>query len=315
MEKTVELRPRHAMNKPTQLWVVASGKGGVGKTFIASSLAITLSKMGRSVTLIDMDTTGANIHTSLGLAPNTVSIRDWAENRRSLQECLLPTNLPRLSYVQGLWDSWAMSEFTHDQIKKLIPEMKALPSDIVIVDLGAGATPTHLELFRGADEKFLVSSPEPTSVEKTYRFIENHICASLKENALPEAYDRLVDVLRAHRQRTLKKQFSFRSYLKENSGFVIDHFEDLSRNPVRLIVNASRSEGNANLGHSMRSVCNKYFDLHIDFLGSIDFDNAVWQSIRNREPVLIAQPFTPLSGQFLTICKHLIAPDEMRAVG
>ena len=43
----------------TKLWVVASGKGGVGKTFVASSVGITLSKLGHSVVIIDLDLSGA----------------------------------------------------------------------------------------------------------------------------------------------------------------------------------------------------------------------------------------------------------------
>jgi flagellar biosynthesis protein FlhG len=65
----------------------------------------------------------------------------------------------------------------------------------------------------------------------------------------------------------------------------------------------------------MKSVCNKFYDLSVDYVGSIDYDNAVWQSVKGGEPVLVAQPFTPLAGQFLTACKHLIAPEEIRAVG
>ncbi|WP_374021191.1 hypothetical protein [Bdellovibrio bacteriovorus] len=102
--------------------------------------------------------------------------------------------------------------------------------------------------------------------------------------------------------------------MKEQTGFQYDFFEALSSTPVRLIVNSARSQSNADLGHSIKSVCNKYYDLGIDFAGAIDFDNAVWQSIRSREHVLVAQPFTALAGQFLTTCKQLIDPEELRAV-
>src|SRR5690606_2030065 len=97
-------------------------------------------------------------------------------------------------------------------------------------------------------------------------------------------------------------------------GLNYDFFESLTNNPVRLLINGSRSQSNAELGHSMKSVCNKYYDLSIDYLGAINYDNAVWQSIRNREAVLLVQPFTPLAGQFFATCKQLIAPEELRAV-
>ena len=102
--------------------------------------------------------------------------------------------------------------------------------------------------------------------------------------------------------------------MKKNSGIQPDYFEVLMAKPLRLIVNGCRSLANTELGPAMKSVCYKYYDFKIDFIGAIDYDNAVWQCVRSREPVLIAQPFTPLAGQFLTTCKQLIDPKELRAV-
>lgn len=297
-----------------KLWVVASGKGGVGKTFVSTSLAITLSKLGHSVVIVDLDLSGANVHTALGMKPSHMNIRHFFEGVKTLQEIVIPTQFSNLSYVQGFWDSWTPIDFTLDQIDHLIPQMKTLRADYVIVDLGAGALAPHLNLFKAADEKFLITTPEPTSIEKTYRFIEAYVCQSLKENATPDAYGEMITTLRSHRQRTLTRPFSFRSYLKEQTGIHYDFFETLTNNPVRLIVNSSRSQGNADLGYSIKSVCNKYYDLSLDFAGAIDYDNAVWQSVKGHEHVLVAQPFTALAGQFLATCKQLIAPEELRAV-
>jgi len=47
--------------------VVLSGKGGVGKTFISSSLAIGLALRGRKVAILDADIHGSSIPTMLGL--------------------------------------------------------------------------------------------------------------------------------------------------------------------------------------------------------------------------------------------------------
>ncbi|UXR65844.1 P-loop NTPase [Bdellovibrio bacteriovorus] len=305
---------RENKEQDTKLWVVASGKGGVGKTFVSTSLGITLSKLGHSVAIVDLDLSGSNVHTVLGLSPSHMNIRHYFEGAKTLQELVIPTPFPHLSYVQGFWDSWTPTDFSYTQIQNLIPELKKLRADYVIVDMGAGALEAHLELFKAADEKFLITTPEPTSIEKTYRFIESFVCHSLKANATPDAYGSMISTLRNHRQRTLAKPFSFRSYLKDASGIHCDFFEALSSTPVRLIVNSSRNQANEELGFSMKSVCNKYYDLGIDYAGSIDYDNAVWQSVRVREHVLVAQPFTPLAGQFLATCKQLIAPEELRAV-
>lgn len=312
--ESLERKSQSEKTTDTKLWVVASGKGGVGKTFVSSSLGMTLSKLGHSVVIVDLDLSGANIHTALGLQPSHMNVRHFFEGVKTLQELVIPTPFPHLSYVQGFWDSWTPTDFSYAQVHTLLPEIKKLRADYVIVDLGAGALEAHLELFKAADEKFLITTPEPTSIEKTYRFIEAYMCHSLRENSTPDAYGNMISTLRNHRQRTLQKPFSFRSYLKDQTGLHYDFFEALSTTPVRLVMNTSRSQSNCDLGHSIRSVCNKYYDLGIDYLGAIDFDNAVWQSIRAREHVLVAQPFTPLAGQFLATCKQLIDPEELRAV-
>jgi flagellar biosynthesis protein FlhG len=300
--------------KDAQVWVVSSGKGGVGKTFISASLGLTLSKLGHSVVVADLDLTGANLHTALGLEPSKLSIRNYFENSKLLQETVVQTPYPHLSYIQGFWDSWLPTDFTGDHTKKLVSDLKKINADYVIIDISPGNLNSHLEILKAADERILVTSPEPTSIEKNYRFIETFLCYALKENSNAQTYSNLIKTLRDHRQKVLEGPFSFKTFLKENTGIQSTFFDALIAKPLRLIINSSRSQTNMDLGYSIKSVCYKYYDLGIDYMGAIDYDNAVWQSVRNREPVLVAQPFTPLAGQFLTICKHLIDPSELRAV-
>lgn len=312
--KARQNRNKNTDNQTPQLWVVTSGKGGVGKTFATTSLGLTLSKLGHSVVIVDLDLSGANVHTALGLDPSHMSIRNFFEGQKTLQEIVIPTPFPHLSYVQGIWDSWDPMHAHPEVINKLIPELKKLKTDFVLVDLGAGAAESHLQLMAEADEKFLITTPEPTSIEKSYRFIESFMCYKLKQDSQPEAYEAFIHKLRDYRQRIVDRPFSIRKYIKDHEGLRLDHFESLTSHPIRLIMNCSRSQTHVDLGYSMKSVCNKYYDLGLDYLGAIEYDNAVWQSVRNMEPVLISQPFTPLAGQFLGICKQLIDPEELRAV-
>ena len=300
--------------KVPKLWAVGSGKGGVGKTFVASGLALTLSKLGHSVVLVDLDLSGGNVHTILGSQPRVPNIRHYMQGEISLPELVVPTKFQNLSFVQGYWDSWASANITPPQIENLLGDLKALNANFVVVDLGAGNIETYLKIFNAADEKFLITNPEPTSIEKTYRFIESFVCTSIQENANGTAYEKLISTLRDHRQGKLEKPFSFRAYLRNEEGFQFDHFETMTKSPVRLIVNSTRGKADIDLGYSIKSVCNKYFDLSIDYVEAIDFDNAVWQSVRNKEHILIAQPFTPLARQFFETCKHLIDPEDLRAV-
>ncbi len=296
-----------------QVWSIASGKGGVGKTFITTSLAISLSKLGYSVVILDMDESSGNVHTSLGINPSFLNIRHFFDGAKTLQEVVIPTPYPHLSYVQGFWDTWKKMELDVEHSKKLFSEVRGLNCDYVIVDLAPGASDSHLEIARSSDEHFLVTTPEPTSVEKNYRYIESMLLYEAQKNMTSESLQKLLATLGEYRQRSLQEPFSFRDFYSksvETNSF----FDELDKSPVRLLINQCRSQTHRSFGHSIKSVVNKYYDLSIDFAGSIDYDNAVWQSVHKRENVLLAQPFTGLAGQFLTICKHIIDPQDLRAV-
>jgi len=290
--------------------VVGAGKGGVGKTFVSTNLAITLSKLGHSTLVIDFDLAGANIHTTLGCQISDTTLLSYLSKEQSLSNLVQPTSIPRLSYIQGVWDNWSTVSVTTSDANQFVTDIKKLNYDYVIIDLGPGATAAHLEIFKNADEKILVTSAEPTSIEKTYRFVESYIVSQLQSSGTKEAIERLKIDLKKYRNENKKGHFSFRSYLTDMTGFTFDHFDSLNSNQIRLIMNGTRSHQDQQLGFSIKSVCNKYFDLAINYTGFIDYDNAVWQSVRNKEPFLIKMPFTPLSGQFLSICKNIISSEN-----
>src|SRR4051794_14115120 len=127
------IKSSSSKDKGCQMWVVASGKGGVGKTFVTSSLAISLSKMGHTVVVVDLDLSGANIHTSFGVAPASTNIRHFFEGSKTLPELLIPTGIPRVSFVQGFWDGWAPTDLSIEQIRTLVPAIKKINADFVLV--------------------------------------------------------------------------------------------------------------------------------------------------------------------------------------
>lgn len=291
------------------LWVIGSGKGGVGKTFLTSNLGVTLSKMDKRVLLVDLDFSGANLHTSLGEPHSDVNLYQYWVGGQPLSAVIRSTAIPRVSYIQGHWDQWSPLALDLENSHRLIEDLRKSNFDYVLVDLGPGASEFHLDLFHQSDERFLVTTPEPTSIEKTYRFVESMVTWTLRESATPEAFNKLVKALTQYRASHKVGSFSFRQYLNQAVGFDFNYFEQIDQKPIRLIVNESRSQQDRELGHSIQSVCKKFYDLPLKYTGALDHDNAVWQSVRGRSPVLMDKPFTPLAGQMLAMCKELTQPN------
>ena len=84
---------------------VASGKGGVGKTSIAVNLALSLTRTGGRVALLDADFGLANSHILLGVNPKK-TVQDFLENKATLSEIVSkgPLGLKFISGGSGLTD-------------------------------------------------------------------------------------------------------------------------------------------------------------------------------------------------------------------
>ena len=64
-----------------EIWAVGGGKGGTGKSFMASSMAIQLAQTGHRVTLIDADIGGANLHSYFGMTHPRVTLTEFFEKK------------------------------------------------------------------------------------------------------------------------------------------------------------------------------------------------------------------------------------------
>src|ERR1700691_1521363 len=73
---------------------VGGGRGGVGKSVVASNLAVYFAQLGRPVVLVDCDPTGANVHCHFGVP--AASAAPEGERSASLSGALVPTSVPGL---------------------------------------------------------------------------------------------------------------------------------------------------------------------------------------------------------------------------
>lgn len=299
----------------------ASGKGGVGRSFIVSSLGITLARMGIKVIVVDFDFTGANLHSWLGQWPENPNIGDFfKESHLKFSDLIRPTGIENLNIIQGFWPTWGIFNINNHRMKDFLAELKDLSADMILVDLGSGLSPFQWEVLQASNDIIVVSTPEPLSIEKTYRWIEKYLVQFFKvEFGSRFSEEELFAVWQG---RISKKHhlFEVRSFLerafanvKSNETVKGEPSKSLL-GPLKLILNQTRSYEDSNLGESLKSVFNKNYFTELDYIGLAQFDNAVWQCARKRDAVLISQPYSPLVGQFLSIAKQLVDPGLLKAV-
>ena len=176
------------------IWTIGGGKGGSGKSFITANMGICLSKLGSRVILIDADLGGANLHTFLGVSPPAFTLSDFIKKRvKNLHEVLIPTEVPNLFLLTGAQDLLNAMDSKNVQKRKLLRSIQHLEADCLLVDLGGGNSISILDFFLMSDGGILVVTPEPTSIENTYRFLKSAFYRRLRQSVSSHAVKALID--------------------------------------------------------------------------------------------------------------------------
>jgi flagellar biosynthesis protein FlhG len=156
----------------SRITAVTSGKGGVGKTFVAANLAAALARAGRKVLVLDADLGLANLDVVLNLFPK-ITLHDVFTGKHTLQEAILPApgGFHVLLAGSGMVEYSRMTPEVRDQFQKVIAEVEPR-YDHVLLDTGAGISDVVLYTVSLAGELLVVATPEPTSLTDAYATIK-----------------------------------------------------------------------------------------------------------------------------------------------
>ena len=155
-----------------RITAVTSGKGGVGKTFVAANLAAALARAGQRVLVLDADLGLANLDVVLNLAAR-ITLHDVFTGRATLDEALQPApgGFTVLLAGSGLVEYSRMTPEVRDKLLDVIAQVRPR-FDQVLLDTGAGISDVVLFTVSLADEVLVVATPEPTSLTDAYATIK-----------------------------------------------------------------------------------------------------------------------------------------------
>ena len=152
---------------------VASGKGGVGKTWFSISLSHALARAGRKTLLFDGDLGLANVDVQLGLAPGK-DISEVLAGRYAIGEAKLRYEEGGFDVIAGRSGSGALSQLSPRHLASLSGALHELGNDYetLVLDLGAGVERTVRRLAAEAGTCLVIVTDEPTSLTDAYAFIK-----------------------------------------------------------------------------------------------------------------------------------------------
>jgi len=152
---------------------VASGKGGVGKTWLSISLSQALAKLGQRVLLFDGDLGLANIDVQLGIQPG-MDLGTALERHLPLSRAVINYPSGGFDLIAGRSGSGSLASMPINRLQALAQGLRAVGDSYgrVVVDLGAGIERPVRYLASRAGFCLVVTTDEPTALTDAYALIK-----------------------------------------------------------------------------------------------------------------------------------------------
>lgn len=266
---------------------VGGGKGGVGKSVVATNLAVAMAEAGKEVVLVDADLGAANLHTLLGVEKPGPTLQAFLEHElESLELARVATRVPRLSLVRGASAAPGAANINHTQKLRLLRNIEALEAQIVVIDVGAGAAYNQLDLFDLADQKLVVLTPQLTSLQNAYGFVKGAVYRRLAGVLKPHGFEGLLDGAAATAE-TVRLQALLKDACDCSPKLRAEVQEALATFRVRLFGNQVIDAREATVFRAVAKMMNDFLGLSVPLLGFAWATRAVHDSVNKRRPFLL----------------------------
>ncbi len=281
-------------HRSKSIMAIAGGKGGVGKTVLASSLGIGLTAHDLDVLMVDADLGGANLHTCMGMLEPDTSMADlYVKRKCTLQQLAVPTPVDNLRLISGVGGVLGAANLKYFKKLKIINELRRLDADYILLDLGAGASFNTLDFFLCADEGLLIATPETAAIQETFDFLKvailRHFSREFKNNNI--VYDVLKQVFfneNGRMKQTLPQVVEQIRGKDAQAAFYLQSFLD-SYHP-KFVLNMVRSSRDLKEADAFRAAVKELLGVQVQFIGAISYDADIQRSTRQLSPFLLQYP-------------------------
>ncbi|MFQ5715519.1 MAG: P-loop NTPase, partial [Nitrospinales bacterium] len=282
------------MTSTVNIIAIGGGKGGIGKSVIATNLAVGLALGGQHVVLIDTDFGASNLHALLGISNPTKGFLDFfAQNEKNPNSLLLDTGISNLKFVSGAGDNLGSANLEVKLQEKIINFISNLNANHILLDLGPGTSYNVIDYFNIGTQGVVLAIPEMPSVMNAFSFIKNTLFRLLSQElnnnvAIKELMDFSKNPEFAHEMYSmdpLKKRIEAESPGMESKiDSVIASFKP------NLILNRVRKKKDLLLGKHLQKLVKKYLNVDLEFLGYLVESDKVRDSVNEMIPFLIKDP-------------------------
>lgn len=155
----------------SEVIVITSGKGGVGKTTTTANIGTGLAYLGKKVVLIDTDIGLRNLDVVMGLENRIVyNLVDVVEGNCRVKQALIKDKRYPGLYLLPCAQTRDKTAVNPEQMRKLTQQLKE-QFDYVLLDCPAGIERGFQNAIAGADRAIVVTTPEVSAIRDADRII------------------------------------------------------------------------------------------------------------------------------------------------
>jgi flagellar biosynthesis protein FlhG len=297
----VSARPRAR----AKLIALAAGRGGTGRSLLAANFAVYLAQSGKKVVALDADPAGGPLHQLLGANRPPRGFGDLLRGKATgLSELITDTPVAGVGLIAGDGSAFGAAR-PRMTAKVTLAAIAALDVDYVVLDLGSPDSTLTLDLWLAADIPILVTTPDPASIEATYRFAKSAFVRRLRTT---RGLDRLVPNAGGPAPGALDL---YRA-IKESGGPAERLAHEIRRYRPTFIVNETRTLPDQKLGSFMATAARRRLGHSLDYLGHVESDETVWLAARRRRSLIAEYPDGKASKNIERLGRRLLSLDGER---
>jgi flagellar biosynthesis protein FlhG len=242
-------RPPLGARRSARLIAVGSADSGVGKSVVASNLAVAIAGLGRHVVLVDLDLGAARQQSLFGIKRALPGVQAWLDRKiDTLESSLTSTGIRNLHLVTGA-TALPRGPLPAEQKRELMMQLGQLDGDVVIVDVGTANRDDLLDFFSVGALRMLVSGPERGSMETAFAFLKG-------------------------------------AALRAEARYGQEARETLARFRGRLVGNNTRSPEETESFHAFSRLVREHLGIPLPVLGCLRGSDRIAQSVTAQRPLL-----------------------------
>ncbi|MGP0630500.1 P-loop NTPase [Nitrospina sp. 32_T5] len=299
----------------SQIIAVGGGKGGVGKSVIATNLAVAMALTGQKVVLVDGDFGASNLHALVGISNPRYGFRDFFVHdgiEDDPSPLLQETGLVNLKFLSTSGSLPGSADINQKHQNRVINVLRNLKADAVCIDLGPGTGFHTVDFFNLADRQVVVSTPEMTSITNTFNYIKSVLFRRISQEFKANA--EIQHALDFSRNPEVSEDCfeidQLRAKIKQTDPDSLEAVNDIIRTfSPGLVINRVRGKRDIMVGDTLCKLVKKYLDVDAKYLGYVVDSEEVRDSIDDMVPFLVKDPASKPSENIRQVMSNLTHTD------